>query len=186
MKKPDMYVLKKVLVQQYLDNNKKDEAKAVLNSVIKADNKSANSLSARVDLVKIALAENDRATANRLLDEIFVLEPSNTDARIQSARIKMAENKTKDAIADLRTAIKNDARSLEAYRFLAVAQEKDGTQELALDSYYRAIDIKGDDIPSILGAARISLNLKQVDNAKKMYEHVLTLNSNNVEANFII
>ena len=180
--KPDFYALKKMLASLYLQLNKKEEAKSLLNTVIAADGKSPDALSAKVDLVRIYLIDQDMVKANQLLDEIFLVEQSNADARILSARIKMSENKTKDAIADLRTALKSDARSLEAYKLLAVAQERDGTPELALDSYFRALDISSNDVTSLLAAARLSIKGQKADTGKKLLEHVLTLDAVNAEA----
>ncbi len=185
-KKPDLYVLKKALANQYVQLDKKSEAKTILNSVISANSRSPESLSARVDLAKIYLSERDTTKANGLLDEIFVIEPSNADARILSARMKIADNKIKDAIADLRTALKSDARSLEAFKLLAFSQEKDGTPELALDSYFRALDISSDDIPSLFGAARLSIKNQQKDTGKKLLGRILTLDPTNPEATLML
>ncbi len=181
-KKPELYVLKKTLVSQYLQSNKKEEAKAILNSVINADNKSPEALSAKVDLARIYLIDQDKVKANQLLDEIFLVEQSNADARILSARIKISDNKIKDAIADLRTALKSDAQSLDAFKLLAFAQERDGTPDLALDSYFRALDISGNDVASLLGAARLSIKNQKADTGKKLLERVLTLDAVNPEA----
>ncbi len=185
-KKPDLYVLKKALANLYLQLDKKTEAKAILNAVITPNSRSAESISARVDLARIYLMEKDTAKANGLLDEIFAIEQSNADARILSARIKISDNKIKDAIADLRTALKSDARSLEAFKLLAFAQEKDGTPELALDSYFRALDIGSDDIPSLFGAARLSIKNQQKDTGKKLLERILVLDPTNPEATLML
>lgn len=185
-KKPDLYPLKKALANLYLQLDKKSEAKAILTSVISANSSSPESLSARVDLARIYLVEKDTVKASGLLDEIFVIEPSNADARILSARMKIADNKVKDAIADLRTALKSDARSLEAFKLLAFAQEKDGTPELALDSYFRALDIGSDDIASLLGAARLSIKSQQKDTGKKLLERILVLDPTNPEATLML
>jgi tetratricopeptide (TPR) repeat protein len=181
-KKPDLYALKKSLANVYLQLDKKVEAKEILNSVITQNDKSPESLSARVDLSKIYLIEKDTNKANALLEEIYKIEPSNADARILSARMKISDNKIKEAIADLRTALKSDARSLEAFKLLAFAQERDGTPDLALDSYFRALDIGSDDIASLFGAARLSIKNQQKDTGRKLLERILTLDTSNPEA----
>ena len=185
-KKPDLHALKRSLANLYLQLDRKPEAKALLSSVIAANTRSPESLSARIDLARIYLVDKDAAKATSLLDEIFVIEASNADARILSARMKLADNKVKDAIADLRTALKSDARSLEAFKLLAFAQERDGTPDLALDSYFRALDIGSDDLASLLGAARLSLKNQQKDTGKKLLERVLTLEPTNPEATLML
>jgi tetratricopeptide (TPR) repeat protein len=185
-KKPDLYILKRSLANLYLQIDKKSEAKDIFSSVISKNSTSSDALSARVDLAKIYLVERDTAKASSLLDEIYTVEPSNADARILSARIKMSENKIKDAIADLRTALKSDARSLEAFKLLAFAQEKDGTPDLALDSYFRALDIGSDDLTSLFGAARLSIKNQQKDTGKKLLDRILVLDPSNPEATLML
>jgi tetratricopeptide (TPR) repeat protein len=181
-KQPKSYELKIILANFYIDSGKNTEARSILHSVIDADPRGSQALNARVDLAKLDVKEHDLQHANLLLDEVFAIESANTAGRILSARIKIAENKMTDAITDLRTALKNDARSLEAYKLLAFAQEKDGTHDLALDSYFRALDIDHDDIASLLGAARLSIQNKQNDAAKKLLERALSLDSTQLEA----
>lgn len=185
-KKPDIYALKQVLAEQYFQENKKYEAINLLNSVIESNKSSQESLKARVDIAKFYLIDKDKEKASALLDEVFAIEQSNSEARILSARIKLNENKTKDAIADLRTVLKNDEKSLEAYKLLAFAQEKDGAPELALDSYFRALDIDSQDIPALFGAARLSISNQKKDTGKKLLERILTINSDSTEATVLL
>lgn len=185
-KKPDLYVLKQTLVNYYLQENKVSEAKDILNSVIDKGGKNSEALSARVDLAQIYLSQHEPNKTMGLLDDIFAIEPSNTDARILSARIKLSQNNIKDAIADLRAAIKNDSQSLVAFKLLAMAQEKDGSPELALDSYFRALEINNEDIASLFGAARLSIDNKNEEAGRKLLERILKLNPANLEANALL
>lgn len=186
VKKPDLYILKQTLAGQYYQENRKAEAIKLLNSVVASNGANPDSLRARVDLARFYLLDKDMTKAIALLDEVFAIEPSNAEARILSARIKISDNKIKDAIADLRTVIKSDGKSLEAYKLLAYAQERDGSAELALDSYFHALDIDSQDIPSLFGAARLNIQKKQNETGKKLLTRILGINPGNLEASVLL
>jgi tetratricopeptide (TPR) repeat protein len=180
--KPEVYEFKKLLVGIYLQDNKINEAKSFLEGSLDKNNNSLN-INPKVDLAKIYFAEKNTQEVNRLLQEIFVIESTNTDALILRAKMKMAENSFKDAIADLRSALKNEPNLHEAFQLLAVAQEQDGSSELALDSYFSALEINPNDDASLINAARLSQKKGDAATALKLIQRLVELQPYNVIAN---
>lgn len=182
-KQPERYDLKKILVSQYIQDNKLDEAKDFLSSTVSKSGNNPESLAGRADLAKIYLAEKNIEKSRQLLKEIFAIEQTNTDALIIRAKIQIEEKNYKDAIADLRLAIKNEPRLAEAHKLLALAQEQDGSPELALDSYFSAIEIDGRDIASLFGASRLSAIKNDFATSRKLLQRIIDLQPTNVLAN---
>lgn len=183
VKQPDRYDLKKILVGLYIQDNKLDEAKKFLQIIVVDLGKTPDSVEARADLAKIYLAEKNFEDVDILIKEIFEVDPSNIDALVISAKIKMTQNNFKDAIANLRSAIKNEPNLLEAYKLLAIAQEQDGSPDLALDSYFSAIDIDRSDVPSLFGAARLSTAKNDFSTSRKLVQRIIDLQPHNILAN---
>ncbi len=172
-KQPELYELQDVLAQLYLSADRAEAAKAVYQGIISAYEGEANALRARNSLAKIHLVQNNRAEAERLLQEVFAAEPANTDGLTVQARIKLADNDIKGAIADLRAALKTDNESIEALKLLALAHEREGSPSLALDNYRRIISLDSSDMVALIGAGRLSLGLNQIKQAEEFLELAL-------------
>lgn len=80
---------------------------------------------------ELLLQKGDRAGAVAKADEILKKDGGNNDARLLRARVRLEENRFKDAIADLDVILKQEPRSQLALYFMAEAQYRDGQVEQA-------------------------------------------------------
>ncbi len=181
-KKPTIYEFKETLAQLYLALDRQDEAEAILKQVITDDDKSSDSLRARNDLAKIRLAEQKIPEAQKYIDEIFTIEPNNSEALILNARIKLSKNNITDGIADLRAALKLDSQSIEALKLLAQAHERNNAPDLALDNYARVVQIDENDTTALLGLARLYLAKNNIDKADQVLRHTISVDPLNSDA----
>lgn len=179
---PALYELKEILARLYITNQRDSEAMAVFNQIIKKDAKSTDALRARISLARLYLSDNNRDKALTLLQDVFVIEPNNIDALIISARMKLADKQIKEAIGDLRAALKSDGDSLEALKLIAQAQEIDNTPSLALDSYLRAIKLAPNDTGLLINAVRLLIQDEQLEQAKKLLKQIIRVDYDNLEA----
>lgn len=179
---PDNYELKELLAQVYISFDKKDDAKALLRSIVEKQPESYSGLAARNSLAVMLLSEDNRDQAETLLGEIFEIEPSNTQALITRAKLSIIDGNSKDAITDLRTAIKNDPESIEALKLLAATQESEGSVQLALDNYKKILSINSRDQDILLAASRLSLSEGESKNAEMFLNRILSLNPIHVRA----
>lgn len=175
----DDFQLKNLLVRFYLDNNEVEKAKNVYLGVIDNDSQGSEAITARNQLAKIYLSQNNQSEAERYLAQIFELEPNNTEALIQRSIIHLKSNDPENAIADLRAALKNDNKSIQALRLLAMAQQQVGADQLALDAYYQILNEKPSDPQSLLNAARLNLKLGESNKAQLLLESLVKIEPRN-------
>lgn len=180
--KADTYDLHQLLAKFYIASNRVEDAKKVYSDIMANNLDSIDSLRARNALIEIHLLENNRPLAEKLLNEIFDIEPTNTNALISRARLLLADGDTKSAIADLRAALKNDSESITALKLLALSQEREDLHRLALDNYRRVLSLESDDIHSLVAAGRLSLKDGRQDQAKVFLERALRLDPVNLQA----
>ena len=80
-KQPKLYELRFALGTLYAARQQFEPALAVYGEVVRLDGKGADALLARNRMAEIVLARNDRAGAERLLDEILAIESENSEKK---------------------------------------------------------------------------------------------------------
>lgn len=166
-KQPKLYELRFALGTLYAARQQFEPALAVYGEVVRLDGKGADALLARNRMAEIVLARNDRAGAERLLDEILAIESENSEALITRARIALQDGDTKTAIADLRSVLRNAPDNVVALRLLAGAHETDGALNLALDNYRQILGVAPADRDAAYNAARLMLAQGESENAER-------------------
>lgn len=176
---PDESKLSIGLAQLHLFTGDTEEAAVALRQTVDRDPRSVGSIEARNLLVGIYLNDQKFDTAKALLDEIFDIEPENTVALLTRARLSLSENKVKDGIGDLRVVLKNDPESAIALKLLAGAQEREGSEGLALDNYKKLMSIEKPDLQVLASAARLAIQAEQYQEAEGYIRQALELDANN-------
>ncbi|MBK6584068.1 MAG: tetratricopeptide repeat protein [Gammaproteobacteria bacterium] len=154
---PKLYELRFALGKLYTAMVRVADARAVYQEIVKLDGNGADALLARNKLVELALAEQDRVTADALLAEIFTIEPENSEALITRARIALLARDVKTATGDLRTVLRNAPDNVIALRLLAGAHESEGALDLALDNYRQILGVTPSDQEAAFNVARLAL-----------------------------
>lgn len=182
---PDNYKLRSTLARFYLATNAPDKAIATYQYTIDKD-VAGEGIDARNRVVEILLAQKKRPEAETLLKDVLKLEPENPDGLMTRARLALADNKPDSAIADLRSILKNTPDSPQALTMLAAAQERTGAFNLALDNYKKVLEKNGNDLPALLGAARLDIRQNQLAEAQKLLEHARSLAGSNIEVSQLL
>ncbi|MGH1471277.1 MAG: tetratricopeptide repeat protein [Cellvibrionaceae bacterium] len=176
---PDIYQYREILAQVYLSSKEDNKAKDVFLDIIKLDNQSSNSLKARNALAVMSLSLGQEEDANKWLNQIFEIEPTNTEALVTQARIYLKGNDFDSATANLRAALKNNYEHIDALMMLAQIQERTGSPTLALDSYLRVIQIDANNITALTNAGRLNIATNQIGSAENMLERAINIDSDN-------
>lgn len=181
-RQPELVELRMALAKVYISQKRFDNAREVYTLLIQSNPESANALLARNKMVELELALGNEAPAEVLLDEIFALEPENSEALITRAKLALLKENTKTAISDLRTVVKNQSRPIDALLLLAKAHELSGAKKLALDNYRQVLSIDAREMRSLLGAAKIELAEQNLEVAEYLLSTAIDLSENNMEA----
>ena len=155
-RQPKLYNFRFGLGKLYTVQQKYGDAREVYQAVIALDDKGADGLLARNRLAELALLEKIPAQAERLLEDVFAIEPENKEALLTRGRMYLNNKDIKSAITDLRTVLRNAPKSIIALKLLAQAHESDGARKLALDNYRQVLQIAPVDDEATYHAARLA------------------------------
>jgi len=167
-RQPRLYELRFGLGHLYTVLKRPDEAQEVYEAIIVLDGEGADGLLARNRLAELALLKNDRPHTERLLAEVFSIEPENKEALLIRGRMHLSDKDTKSAIADLRTVLRNAPESTDALKLLAQAHKLDGARNLALDNYRQVLLINPMDDDAAHQAARLALADGKYETAEQL------------------
>ncbi len=179
---PDNYQLRSALARLYISLREIDKATATFQYTIDKDPKSADALDARNRLAELALATGKRERADSLIADTLQLEPENGDALLLRARLALDDNQPEAASADLRTITKNSPDSVPALELLAIAQERSGSTNLALDTYQKLLQINPNHVGALINAGRLLLAQNKFVDAQKPLELAHKLAPANIDA----
>jgi tetratricopeptide (TPR) repeat protein len=122
----------------YQEQNDRKSADAVLREIIvKADGK-PEALRAQGLLTASLLAQGDKPGATKLVQGILEKDARNEQGLVLRAGMAIDERRFEDAIADLRTVLRDTSGSVSAAELLARAHDLNGQRDLANDYYARA------------------------------------------------
>jgi tetratricopeptide (TPR) repeat protein len=115
----------------------RDGASAAYREIIARAGDAEAGTRARAVLAGEALAANDRQTGRTLIEEILSRDARNEAGLLLRAGIAIDEQRLDDAVADLRTVLRDSPNSARAHTLLGKAHELQGANDLALDHYGR-------------------------------------------------
>lgn len=139
-----------------LNQNDLPLATEILDQIVADDNQhGVNALKAKRMLTSYALKQRDMAKAKQLINEILADDAHNTEALLQRASFSLDEGKNEDAIADLRTVLRDQPNSEKAYVLTAKAQIKSGFPDLAQEALEKALSINPNNIEARIDLAKM-------------------------------
>ena len=182
---PDLAKLRFALAELYVGRRSLDEAKAVYQQLA-SDDDGADSVLALNRLVELELIQGNQEGAETMLEEIFEIEPENTDALFTRARWSLADNDIDAAIVDLRSILKFQPTDVDARLLLAESYMRDGARDLAIDSYREVLTIQPGNADASLALARNELASGNLEVAERLIDRVLLAQPEHVEANQVL
>lgn len=169
------------LASIYIRKKEYDKAKALYQVIIDDNPTSTAAIDARNKLIGVYGIVGERDQVQRLLTEVFELDPENASAMLTRAKISLSENKIDDAIPDLRVVLKNDPESKDALSLLAKAHLVKGEEDLALDNYQQLLTVDNNSMEALVGSARILIGKKREEDALKLLEAAANIDAQNPE-----
>ncbi len=133
------------LARLYRSTRRPDDAERVLKEIVAASGDAPSGLIARNQLAADKLAAGRTAQARVLIEEVLKASPRDGAALVQRGRLRIAEGNPRDAILDLRSAVKDQPGSPEVAGLLAQAHRMAHEPELAREVLSDAVKFKPDD-----------------------------------------
>lgn len=137
---PKSSELKLALAQLRLQQKQDAAAIALWNEIIESGDRAAG-IRARGSLAAYRLARGDKETARSLVAQMLEKDARDEQALFLRAGIAMEERKLDDAVADLRTILRDTPESPRAQLLLAHAHELQGQRDLATQHYAGAAQV---------------------------------------------
>lgn len=170
---PESFDLQLGKARLLLGLGKKEEAEALLHSIVEQDKGGPSSVIANVELAKILFGNKSLKEANDLLNMILEDKPGTLNALKIRGQIAAIQERYDDAVNDFRVVLKSDPDDLSVQRALAETHYKAGEFRLS-ENYLKQLHRRlPQDFNVTTALADVSAKLGQIEQAIKLREHVL-------------
>ncbi|MFY9329061.1 MAG: tetratricopeptide repeat protein [Georgfuchsia sp.] len=137
-KDPANYELKLALAGLYQSQNDRKATETIYRSIIEKAGDSRDGIKAKGLLAAELLTSGDKKTAQTLIGEILAKDQRNEQGLLLKATLAIDGRQFDQAIADLRSILRDVPNSARALLMLAKAHEMAGSPELAQEHYMKA------------------------------------------------
>lgn len=168
--KPDLHFR---LATLYLKKNKIAEAKQSLNKIVELKDSVKEANSARIMLAKMALQDNDVATANNYINDILGKDKRNLDAHLLKAKLDLQKGLTDEVISDLRGVLRDFSNSDQAYVLLGQAYVMKKSPELAEENFRKALEIDPANFEALLPVVSTMVKNQDSRRAEELLQKAL-------------
>ena len=171
---PGANELKFALAGLHESMNEAEAGRAVLREIMSGAGDGADGLRAKGLLARSLLAAGERDAAGRLVAEVLAKDARNEEALLLNASMAIDARKLEQAIADLRTLLRDTPDSARAMLLLARAHDLAGSRELAEEHYVRAFQASRLAAPYGMAYAEYLLARGNAARAERVLDDVLT------------
>jgi tetratricopeptide (TPR) repeat protein len=130
--------LKFTLAAMHQSQNDRKNAELVLRSIIDKAGDTPDAIKAKGQLAALLLASGDKKNAQALIEQILTKDQRNEQGLLLKASNAIDERQLDQAIADLRTILRDVPNSARALLLLGKAHELAGSPELAQEHFQKA------------------------------------------------
>ncbi|NTV94213.1 MAG: tetratricopeptide repeat protein [Thiobacillus sp.] len=176
------FKLQFALVGLHQAQNNQKAAEDLLRAIAGKAGDSQDGIKAKGMLAAMLMAKGDRQQAQALVKEVLAKDQRNEQGLLLKAGMDIADRNLDQAIADLRTILRDTPDSPRALLMLAQAHELSGSAELAQEHYLKAFQA-GKFAPQFgLPYGQFLLKKGQAARAEEVAEDMLRASPNNVPA----
>jgi len=168
---PEEYGLQLRLAQLYASSKQLERAKKILGEVIERAGETGDGLQARNQLAKLLMLKRQQhEQALALVNEVLQEDAKDQEALLIRAALSIESKDPDGAIADLRTALKENPIFTKAYRLKARAHLMKGEIKLARESLEDAIRAKPDEAAANFDLVQLLVKLGKREDAISVLE----------------
>lgn len=170
----------------YMESRNWDEARRAFTLGTQKDPKSAIVYWKR--LVRVALAMNDRSSAEQLLDQILKQQPGDRDSQASLSDLQMASGDPRRralAISGFKKLVDAVPENPSYHYQYAEALRLDGQTELARAQYLLTLQKQPANLAALENLADISIRGQAIDDAERYADRALSLDPGNVRVSLV-
>lgn len=180
--RPNAYPLRFGLAAMHLAQGSVGKAEQDYDAIVKRAELAPDGLRARTALATIRFGQERSEEAARLLAEVLKENPRDNGALLLRAKMALARGDAVNAIADLRTVMKDQPDSLDVMTRLAQAHLANREPQLAIETIGHATDVRPDDPAARLLVAEVKATTGDRQGALDEVEAALKLDAKNYPA----
>jgi predicted Zn-dependent protease len=139
-------------------------------------------LSAKVKVATKLLGDNKKPEAMQLIKEVLDTDARHVEALIVKAGVAIDDMQYESAILDLRSVLRDQPNSAQAYFFIARAYELTGSSALAEESYSKAMEMSKYSASYAVPYAKLLMNKNLPVRAEEVLLSTLKRNPGNIAA----
>ena len=181
-KSPDNKELKFALVKFYLAQKENILASEILEDILTDQADTKNIIKAKNIKAGLFLAQGNKSSAEKIIDEVLSLDKNNQNSLILKASLDIDRQNFDKAIAGLRLVLRDIPESSKALFLLAKAYKLSGSLELADKQYLKAFKASKFNAGYGMKYADFLLKRNQPERAEKILNNILTTSQNNLSA----
>lgn len=170
----------------YLESRNWEEARREYTLGVRTDQKSGSPWLKR--LVRVALAMNDRASAEQYLDQILKQQPDDRDSQAALADLQMASGDPRKrvlAIAGFKKLVEAVPGNAGYHYQYAEALRLNGQTDLARTQYLLTIQEQPENLAALENLADLSIRGQSIDDALRYADRALALDPRNVRVSLV-
>lgn len=170
------------LVDMQQSQGDKAAAESVLRAIIARSGDTPDAVKAKGLLAGMLLLNGDKPAAQRLIDEVLAGDRRNEQGLLLKAGLAIDVRQFDQAIADLRTILRDSPNSPRALLMLAKVHELTGAVELAQENYLKAYEVGRPALQFGMAYAEFLLQRGQMARAEIIASEVLQAQADHVPA----
>jgi len=177
--RPDDIQLKSRFARFYADRGRSEDELAILDDIVASDPNGKEGLAAKVRLAEIAWAKSDRATAEKLTEEVIAADAGNSEALLLRSGLRLDNKDIDGAISDLRIVLRDQPNSDKAIAMMAQAYAMKGESEVAESHWRKALEIAPANLSALVPLTGQLLNRNDTARAEEFLDKAVKASPGN-------
>jgi len=181
-KSPGASELMLVLGGLYVKNDDIDSAISTFKKIAIDFSEDSAGIKSRIYLASIYIQKNNKAEAERIIDDAIIISPNDSDVNLIKAKLSILSKDTEQAIISLRTVLKDAPEKIEAYLLLAATHRANDENNQADAVIAQAYDNNRSNPDGLLELSKYHLKNNDINQANKIIDNYLSIDNDNYEA----
>mgnify|MGYP003883182259 FL=1 len=179
---PDNFDLNFHLVDLYEAQEDLPAAENQLRHIMQVAGNQPEGLNAKVKVATKLLGNQKKSEAMQLIKEVLDADTRNVEALTVKAGMAIDDMQYESAILDLRSVLREQPNSAQAYYFIARAYELTGSSALSEESYNKALELSKYAANYAVPYAKLLMSKNALDRAEQVLQNTLKRNPSNMAA----